>query len=115
MTTVVHLPARPDAPIACDMSTATDTPDQRLVAYHRLFERALTGRRRRDDALVLRFHADARGAVEELAHREAACCPFFDYRVETAGDEVVWSITNPRTGDDRAAADAILDAFHALR
>jgi hypothetical protein len=114
MTTVLTLPARPDAPIACDMSTAPDTPDERLASYRTLFESALTGRERADGGVVLTFRADAREAVEQLAQREAACCPFLDYRVETAGDEVVWTIANPRAGDERAAADAVLDPFYAL-
>ena len=28
MTNSTHFPARPDAPIVCDMSTAEDTPDE---------------------------------------------------------------------------------------
>jgi hypothetical protein len=112
MTNALHLQARPDAPIACDMSTAEDTPDERLLEYRRLFEHALLGRERRADAVVLRFRSDraTREAVEDLARREAACCPFLDYRVETAGDELIWTIT----GDARAGAQATLDAFHAL-
>ena len=55
---------------------------------------------------MFRLGADARAAVESLARREAACCPFLDYRVETAGQEVVWTIT----GD----AGGVLDEFHAL-
>ena len=116
MTISFHLPARPDAAIACDMSTAADTPDERLQAYARLFEHALVRRERHATDAVFAFRADAgtRETVEELARREAACCPFLDYRVETVGDEVVWTMTNVVTGPDRAAADATLDAFHAL-
>ncbi|HET8758568.1 MAG TPA: hypothetical protein VFM58_21285, partial [Solirubrobacteraceae bacterium] len=66
------------------------------------------------DHVVLTFRGDVRDTIEELARREAACCPFLDYRVETAGDAVVWTITNPRTGDDRAEADHTLDAFYEL-
>jgi hypothetical protein len=114
MTTVLHIPARLDAPIACDMSTAADTPSERLAEYRRLFARAPAGRERRDDGVVFTFRGDAgnREIVEDLARREAACCPFLDYRVETAGDTVVWTTTNPLSG--RAEADAILDAFLAL-
>jgi hypothetical protein len=114
MTTVLHLPARPGAPIACDMTGAPDTPDARLAAYRALFERALTARARGSDDVVLTFRAGAREAVDELARREAACCPFLDYRVETVDGHVVWTITNPRTGDDRAEAAATLAAFYAL-
>src|SRR4051794_38700442 len=98
------------------MSTASDTPEERLAAYHRLFEHALLGRERGADAVVLSFRADpaTRAAVEDLARREAACCPFLDYRVETVGDDVRWTIANPVTGDARGAADAILDSLYAL-
>ena len=114
MTTVLHIPARPGAPIACDMSTALDTPDERLAEYGRLFERALLRRERREESVLFWFRADGgtREAVDDLARREAACCPFLDHRVETVGDEVTWSITNP--GDERASVDVTLDAFYAL-
>jgi hypothetical protein len=110
----MHLPSRPDVPIACDMSTADDTPDERLAEYGRLFARALVRRARRDDGVVLTFARDERAAVEDLVRRESACCPFLDYRVELIGDRVVWTTTNPRSGDDRAHADMILDALYAL-
>jgi hypothetical protein len=113
MTNALHLPARSDAPIACDMSTASDTPDERLAEYHRLFEHALRARVRREDAVVFSFRADrpTRDAVESLARREAACCPFLDYRVEMLGDELRWTVTNPITGGARAGVDVILDAL----
>jgi hypothetical protein len=106
----MDLPARPEAPIACDMTTARDTPGDRIAEYIALFEQALVSRERRADAVVLTFRADARDHIEDLARREHACCPFLGYRVETAGDRVVWTIT----GDERAGAQATLDAFHDL-
>jgi hypothetical protein len=98
MTTVLHLQRRADAPVACDMSTAQDTPDERLAAYAQLFERALARRERMHNAVVfvLRATPGTRELVEDLARREAACCPFMDYRVETKGDEVIY--TNPVSG-----------------
>jgi hypothetical protein len=114
MTTVLHIPARPDVPIACDMSTAADTPAQRFAEYARLFERSLTGRERRGDSVVLRFSGDARETVEDLVRREAACCPFLDYRVDAIGDDVVWTTTNRRSGDERADVEVILASFHEL-
>jgi hypothetical protein len=98
------------------MSTADDTAEERLRAYGRLFERALLRRERRADAVVFAFRADrdTLQAVTDLARREAACCPFLDYRVEAIGDEVVWTTTNTIAGDRRASVDVILDAFHAL-
>ena len=106
----MYLTPRADAPIACDMTTARDTPDERIVEYDALFAQALLSRERRSDSVVLTFRGDVREQVEDLARREYACCPFLGYRVETAGDRVVWTIS----GDERAGAQATLDAFDAL-
>ena len=113
MTTLLHLPPRADAPIACDMSTAPDTPEERLAEYGELFARALLGRERREDAVVLSFGADARDQVEDLARREHACCPFVDHRVEIAGEMVLWTVTNT-VEDHRPAVDVMLDDLHDL-
>ena len=116
MTNSTHFPARPDAPIVCDMSTAQDTPDERLREYERLFETVLLRRERHAGSASFAFRADpgTREAVEELARREAACCPFLDHRVKTADSEVAWTITNSVAGDQRAAVEVYLDALHAL-
>jgi hypothetical protein len=116
MSEILHIPARPGAAVACDMTTAVDTPDQRLDAYAALFADALVRRERGDGSVVLAFRsgADARATVEDLVHREAACCPFVDYRVEHVGDEIVWTTTNPATGDDRESVEVMLDALHEL-
>jgi len=98
------------------MSTAVDTPDQRLDAYAQLFADALIRRERGERTVVFAFRADAptRATVEDLVRREAACCPFVDYRVETLGEEIVWTTTNPTSGEDGAGAEVMLDAFHEL-
>jgi hypothetical protein len=106
----MHHAADPAAPVACDMRGADDTPAERRAAYRSLFERALLRRERAADSVTLRFRGE-RAAVEELAHREAACCPFLDYRVETVGDEVVWTISTSATGERRASIEPILAAF----
>jgi hypothetical protein len=113
MSNFLHLPARPDAPIACDMSTAVDTPDERLAEYGRLFATTLVRRERRDHAVVfvLRATPGTRERVEDLARREAACCPFMDYRVDAVGDEVSFTFSNPNRAPD---IDATLDAVYAL-
>lgn len=85
MPSVLHLPARAGALIACDMTTARDTPAERLAKYRELFARA-------------------------LLRREQACCPLLDYRVETADGNVIYMIT----GDERASVDTVLDAIHDL-
>ena len=113
MSDLLHFPARSDAPVACDMSTAVDTPDKRLREYERLFERALVGRERHADSVVLTFRADpdVRAWVDDLVRREAACCPFVDYRVETVGDAVIWTTANT---NQREGAEALFDAFDDL-
>src|SRR3954447_4620588 len=116
MSDVLHIPARSEAPIACDMSTAVDTPEQRIDDYARLFASALVRRERHDGTVGFAFRSDpqTRATVEDLVRREAACCPFADYRVETVGDEILWTITNPVTGEHRASVEVMLDAFHEL-
>ena len=61
----------------------------------------------RPGAVVFAFRADpgTRDRVDDLALREHACCPFLDYRVETVGEQVIWTLA----GDDE-----VVDAFHAL-
>jgi hypothetical protein len=93
------------------MSTARDTPEQRVETYRRLFESALLRCERRDDGVVFAFHAGARETVEDLARREAACCPFLDYRVDLVGDELIWTIGNAA---EHGSAYVVLDAFFAL-
>lgn len=101
-----------DTPIACDMGTAVDTPEERLAEYRQLFATALVRRERHDRAVVFIFRAKAgvREQVEDLARREALCCPFMDYRIEATGDEVTFTFTNP----GRADVEPILDAVYAL-
>jgi hypothetical protein len=110
MTNILHLPARPGAPIACDMSGACDTMEARLREYTALFSGALLRRERRAGAVVFEFGEGTREAVVDLARREAACCPFLDYRVESVAERVRWTISAPPD----AGADAVLDAFHTL-
>jgi hypothetical protein len=104
MTELLHIPATPGAPIACDMSTATETPEERRAAYERLFQDALITRERRDDGVVFRLRGGdgTRAVLEDLTRREAECCGFADYRLE-AGGELILTIT--------AQAPALLDAF----
>jgi hypothetical protein len=94
------------------MSAARDTPEERLAEYGELFERALLGRERREDAVVLTFTVDAREPDEDLARREHACCPFVDYLVEIDGEQVRWTTTNTIHGD--GAVDVMLDAMYGL-
>jgi hypothetical protein len=94
---VSHPPARnvESPPIACDMSSAPDTPAERRAEYQRLFAGFLTGRTRSHEGITFRFRAD-RGVqdwVGDLAAREKACCAFFRSEVTAAGREVRWDIS----------------------
>jgi hypothetical protein len=99
-------------PIVCDMTTASDTEEQRLAEYRRLFAQALAGKERTAAGIRFRFHAAAgvEAWVRDLAAREKACCAFYEYTVTVAGQEVRWDCAVP----DDDIARAILDEFHAL-
>jgi hypothetical protein len=99
--------------IACDMTSAPDTPAERLAEYGRLFTEHLVGRERTaDGGARFRFRADDRVEVwvRDLAAREKACCAFFDFGVTRVGDEVIW---NARVVDDEIAR-AVLNEFYDL-
>ena len=108
---VMATPATP-TPIVCDMTTAPDTPQERMAEYGRLFEHALTGRERTADAVVWRFahRAGVEAWVRDLADREAACCPFLDYTVTADDDHVTYRIA----GRDDPTIQTILDEIHEL-
>jgi hypothetical protein len=87
------VPATPNAPIACDMTAAPDTPEERVAEYGRLFAHALIARDRTDHAVVFTFAAKpgVREWIADLVAREAACCPFLSYAVEHRDDQIVWT------------------------
>jgi hypothetical protein len=99
-------------PIACDMTAAPDTPAERLAEYQRLFATHLVGRERVGDRIRFRFrNADGVEAwVRDLAAREKACCPFFDFQVGLVDTEVHWEAG---VVDDDVARE-ILAEFYAL-
>src|SRR6266508_5993008 len=82
-------------PIVCDMTSAPDTGPERMMEYQRLFTQALIGRERTADGIRFRLRAadGIEAWVRDLAAREKACCPFFDYSITTDGDEVRWDAT----------------------
>ena len=111
MTTLLSISARPDAPIACDMTAAEDTLVGRLAEYRRLFDHALVARE--SSATATTFRLAARPGVRDwaldLARREAACCPFRSYRVDEVGDEIVWTTS----GGLGASQISLLDEYLA--
>jgi hypothetical protein len=99
-------------PIACDMTNAPDTPEERLAEYGRLFAAHLVGRERTAAGIRFRFRADegVEAWVRDLAAREKACCAFFDFAVATVGHDVIW---DGRVVDDDTARE-ILEEFYQL-
>jgi len=98
-------------PIACDMTNAPDTPQQRLDEYRRIFAAHLVGRERTAAGIRFRFRADegVEAWVRDLAAREKACCAFFDFDVATVGDEVIW---DGRVVDDDTAREILAEFYH---
>lgn len=98
--------------VLCDMRSASDTPEQRMAEYRKLFDAALCGRDRSERMVRFRFR---RAVLDEeqlrsLAARERVCCPFFDLRVIATGDELWWEIRV----DDVDEAKIMLDEFALL-
>ena len=100
------------APIACDMTGAGDSAEERFAEYGRLFAHALIDRSRTADAVVFTFAArpGVGDWAADLARREAACCPFSTYDVKLIGDRVVWR-TSSQAGP---IVQAFLDELHGL-
>jgi hypothetical protein len=113
MTKLLSITANPDASVACDMTAAADTLAERMAEYRRLFDHALLGRESTDSSTTFRL-ADRPGVQEwllDLVRREAACCPFLSYEVDTqcdpAGEQIVWT-TGGLGASDMAALDEFL-------
>ncbi len=101
-----------DTPVACDMSTARDTPPERLAEYRRLFDQALLSRERTAQGIRFRFRAGegVEAWIRDLAAREKACCAFFAFDVAAEGDVVRWDAAVA----DNPAAQAVLEEFYEL-
>ena len=111
MTKLLSIVPRPDAPIACDMSSAPDTLAERLAEYRRLFEHALVGRESTPTATTFRFVArpGVREWVCDLAKREAACCPFLSYEIDQEGDAIAWTIAGGLGASEMGILNEFLD------
>jgi hypothetical protein len=98
--------------VACDMTAAPDTPQQRMAEYGRLFTQHLVGRERTVAGIRFRLRADAgvEEWVRDLSAREKACCPFADFTIATVDGQVAWDITV--IDDDTARA--VLDEFYRV-
>ncbi|MFC7493419.1 MULTISPECIES: hypothetical protein [unclassified Nocardioides] len=109
MTNLLSITATPDAPVACDMSSAEDSLSERMSEYRSLFDRALLGRDSTDSSTTFRLAArpGVRDRVLDLVRREAACCPFLSYEVDADDDQVVWTTSGLRASD-LAVLDEVL-------
>ena len=112
MTKLLSITADPDEPVACDMTAADDTLAERMAEYRRLFEHALVRRDSTDSSTTFRLagRPGVRDWMLDLVRREAACCPFLSYEVDTesgpGGEQIVWT-----TGGLGASDMAVLDEF----
>jgi hypothetical protein len=110
MTNLLSIRPQPDAPVACDMRSASDTLAERFAEYRRLFDHALVGRESTPTATVFRF-ADRPGVAEwvcDLAKREAACCPFLSYEIDQDGEEIVWTTAGGLGASEMAVFEELL-------
>ena len=114
MTKLLSITAPPDLLIACDMTGAQDTLVQRLAEYQRLFEHALLSRQSTGDETTFRFaaHPGLSEWVLDLVRREAGCCPFLSYEVDSTDDQIVW-ITRGLGGSDWDALEPFLSSADA--
>jgi hypothetical protein len=103
--------------IACDMTEAPDTAEERMAEYDRLFTQALAGRDRTASGVRLRFRAvdGIEAWVRDLAAREEACCPFYDFEVATTDGQVWWdvSLVAGVTADPHTARTLLDTYYHA--
>src|SRR4051812_16006135 len=99
-------------PIACDMSGAPDTIDERLAEYRDLFARTPVDRARVEGRVRFRLRAlpGVLDQVTDLTAREKACCAFFDFAIDQRDDEIWWDVG---VADDPMARD-MLDGLYRL-
>ena len=99
-------------PIVCDMTSAPDNGPERMKEYQRLFGQHLLGRARTTDGIEFRLRAEPglEAWIRDLAAREKACCPFFDFTITVERGDIRWHAS---VVDDDIAR-AILDEFYDL-
>lgn len=98
-------------PVVCDMTTATDTTEERLALYRHVFGK-LTGRERTESGIRFRFQAEEglSEVIRDVAAREKACCAFFDFDIREDGNAITWD----STVIDDPIARQILDEYYEL-
>jgi hypothetical protein len=103
-----------DFKIACDMTDAPDTPQERMAEYGRLFAETFVGRERTPEGIRFRLRADdgVEAWVRDLMAREKACCPFFDFSLTAVGAELHWDVGVVDDDTARAVLDEFYDVPH---
>ena len=101
---------REPIPIVCSL-TGSELAD-RGNEFAAILGRGLLAREETLDGIRLRFRRSP-GLQEDLAEltsREKECCPFFDFRIQVAGEELVLEVGAPpeaRPMVDRLFAEAV--------
>lgn len=94
-------------PIACTLSGKAR--QDRLAWIATLVRDALRGSERDDLTLRLRFAPEAVERVQQMVHKERACCGFLTFEMDTRPQEIWLTIRAPEAA--RAAADALFAEF----
>ncbi len=96
---------RSELVIACSLEP-TQLGNRRAV-WERLAERALRKSRSTTDGVQIVYAGseETEQELEELAHLEAQCCSFAEWRVTRSSDEVLLDVTS--AGDGVAAVRAL--------
>jgi len=99
-------------PIVCDMTASSDTPQQRLDEYRRLFGQYLIGREKTAEGIRFRLRAEPglEDQVRDLAAREKACCAFFAFDITIDGEHIIWDCAV----SDNDTARALLEEYYLL-
>ena len=96
-----------DPPIACHLDVAAARAQlhewQELLA-----DDAVTAERGSPSELSVHFDASRLAAVVELAQREKACCPFFDFSLGIDADALVLRVAVP--SEAAAVLDRLVDS-----
>jgi hypothetical protein len=103
-------------PIACDMTGAPDTAEERMAEWGRLYAQSLVGRERSAAGIRFRFRVGegVEAWVRDLAARDKACCPFLDFTVTTADGQVWWDASVAAEAADPELARAGLDDLYTM-
>ena len=94
-----------EPPVACSLTGSEQVV--RASEARELMQGALIAREPIEGGVRLRFRGafETRAAVRDLARREKECCPFFEFELAEAGEEIVMTVTAP--ADARPLLDSL--------